>query len=258
MKERVSTIVGQRPIILVAPHGADDTNTDILTELTAKTINCYAVINRGFERADSVDVNKDKADCNKITHCKQDVVFEEFLKPILKFKDRIIQKSILANRSSNNFYGNIPLTDPVSLFFIHGCGDIVHKEAGEKVALIVGYGRGTKKDSFSCDLWRKNLFVDFYRHFSFNKMHNQITKDLGDVYEGRGGSRYAGRDSDNLNQYFRKHEMDTDVHSMQLEFPYSFRNSIEAVSETASLLANVLEKYNTFQNYKIEPLPKFI
>ena len=125
----------------------------------------------------------------------------------------------------------------------------MHKEAGEAVSLIVGYGRGTKKDSFSCDLWRKNLFVDFYRYFS---------KDLGDVYEGRGGSRYAGRDSDNLNQYFRKHEMDTDVHSMQLEFPYTFRNSVETVSETASLLANVIEKYNTFQNYKIEPLPKFI
>ena len=84
MKERVGIIIGKNPVILVAPHGADDTNTDIITERVAKKADCYAVINRGFERADFVDVIKDKADCNKIDHCKQEVVYEEFLKPIIK------------------------------------------------------------------------------------------------------------------------------------------------------------------------------
>jgi hypothetical protein len=249
MKERVSLIVGKLPIILVAPHGSDDTNTDILTEMVAKKTNSYAVINRGFERADIVDVNKDKADCNRINHCKEDVVYEEFLKPIIKFKNQIIGRSLFINKSrSAPFSGKYAVPDPVTLFFIHGCGDVVHKEAGERVSLIIGYGRGTKKDSFSCDLWRKNLFIDFYRHFNKDE----------EVFEGRGGGRYAGRDSNNLNQYFRKHDLDWNIHSMQLEFPFSSRNCLENLTATAEVLTDTIKKYQTFEDYKIEPVSKFI
>lgn len=63
MKLRVSTITGTIPIILVAPHGPDDKNTDIIVENTAKLLGSYAVINKGFERSDVVDVSNDEADC---------------------------------------------------------------------------------------------------------------------------------------------------------------------------------------------------
>jgi hypothetical protein len=244
MKERVSTFVGKRPIIIVAPHGADDTNSDLIAEHACKFLDCFAVINRGFERSDDVDVDKDKADCNKINHCKSEVVFEEFLKPILKFKDKITQGNV--QFSVQNKYLSKGLAH---IFFIHGCGDIVHKEANEEVGVILGYGLGTKKDSLTCDIWRKNLFVDVYRNLSRG----------GDVFEGRGGGRYAGRDSNNLNQYFRKHDLDTCVQAMQLEFPFSCRNTTNKAIDAAKLLSATITDYCRYNKYELEnDDPKFL
>jgi len=231
MRERVNTIIGKNPVILVAPHGADDTNTSIIATYAAKILNCYAVINNGFERADFVDETKDKADCNRVSHCKSDIVFEEFLKPILKFKNNIL--------NSNKFliYKN---KNVVNIFYIHGCGDAIHKNAGTKVSIVVGYGLGTKKDSLTCELWRKNLFLKEY-----SKKLSEVSYESakGIVLEGKGGGQYAGRDSDNLNQYFRKHDMDLRVKSMQLEFPFSCRKTKINSSETGHLLGMVIKDY---------------
>lgn len=233
MRERVSTILADRSkrrknfqhpelgsVILVAPHGADDTNTDILTEVTADILGCYAVINRGFERAQTVDVDKDLADCNRIDHCKEDVVYEEFLKPIKKFKDRIVGPYHTGLKAAH-------------IFYIHGCGDIVHKEVGVRVRCIIGNGLGLKIHSRSCDDWRKNTFS--YSMFMLNG-----PKEVPCL--ARGGSKYAGRDANNLNQYFRKHDINFLVQSMQLEFPYSARRD-DQVEYTAHDLATVIVNY---------------
>lgn len=247
MRERVSTIIGKNPIILVAPHGADDINTDIVTEHAAQLLECFAVINRGFERSSQVDVDKDQADCNQISHCKSDVVFDEFLKPILKFKDKISQKYIKlkTNHIPNVKYQTL---DPVHIFYIHGCGNAIHKKANENVGLIVGYGLGTKKDSLTCDIWRKNLFVELYRHYLKG----------AEVYEGRGGGKYAGRDSNNMNQYFRKHDLDLSVQSFQIEFPYSYRDDEAKAKATAMSFATIINDYCKHTHYTSEPEPKFI
>jgi hypothetical protein len=248
MRERVSTIIGKVPVILVAPHGADDTNTAVIAEHAAKQLNCYAVINRGFERSDVVDVDKDKADCNRIDHARKDVVFDEFLRPIIKFKERCLQKSLSKKLQTGTWSGKYPMSDPVHIFHIHGCNNSVHNEANEPVEVIIGYGLGIKKDSLTCDEWRKNCFVDIYRNYAND----------GDVFIAKGGSRFAGRDSNNLNQYFRKHEMDANVHSMQLEFPFSARNSESRAVLTAMLLSTVILDYLSFEQYEKEPKPKFI
>lgn len=255
MRERVSTIIGKNPVILVAPHGADDTNTALLTEIASQKIDCYAVINRGFERADYVDVNKDIADCNRINHCKEEVVFDEFLKPIIKFQNKILQKSLQINNLHRMLNINNQLNKekylssyPVHIFHIHGCGDSVHKIANERVGVIIGYGSGLKKDSHTCETWRKNLFVDLWRKNSRS----------GDAFEGKGGGKYAGRDSNNLNQYFRKHEVVWEVQSMQLEFPYSSRNTPEETEKTANFLADLISNYITFHSWSLRPNPKFI
>lgn len=240
MKERVSTLIGQKSIIIVAPHGADDINTDIVAEHIAKLLDAYAVINRGFERSDIVDVNNDKANCNRIDHCKSEVVFDEFFKPILKFKDRLGNKLV--------FTGKYPTFKNILIFYIHGCGNIVHKKAKEQVGVILGYGLGTKKDSLTCDMWIKNLFVDTYRYNSKS----------GEVFEARGGSNYAGRDSNNLNQYFRKHDLDVRVNSIQLEIPYSCRNTENEALNTGKLLAKVILSCHNHSSYDKEPTPKFI
>ncbi len=94
MRERVTVIYGKKPFLLVAPHGADgdDINTAIIAEETALALGCNAVINRGFERSDNVDVDDDQANCNRVDHIIQPVVYDEFLKPIIKIKDKLNSK----------------------------------------------------------------------------------------------------------------------------------------------------------------------
>lgn len=233
MRERVNTRIGKTPVILVAPHGADDINTSLVVSYAAKILNCYAVMNNGFERSDIVDELKDKADCNRVDHCKSDVVFEEFLKPILKFKDNILKSYNFSINKNNK--KNI-----VNIFYIHGCGDAVHKNAGAKVSVIAGYGLGTKKDSLTCELWRKKLFLKEYTK-KISEVPYECVKGL--VLEGKGGGKYAGRDSNNLNQYFRKHDTDLRVQSMQLEFPFSCRKTKTNSAETGHLLGLVIKDY---------------
>jgi hypothetical protein len=228
----------------VAPHGSDDTNTGLLTEVAAKHLDCFAVINQGFERADYVDVEKDIADCNKISHCKEDVVYDEFLKPLIKFKDRLIQKIFNGHLTKILNNASFTATDSVQIFYIHGCGNVVHKEANEPVGVIIGYGLGNKKDSLTCDVWRKNLLVDLWNKYGTE----------GWAFQGKCGGKYAGRDSDNLNQYFRKHEIDLNVQSMQLEFPFCKRKTPEIAEETGKRLAVCLGHYLQHKCY--EPMPR--
>lgn len=238
MKERVSLIIGSTPVILIAPHGSDDTNTDIIAESAAHKLNCYAVINRGFERDETVDVNNDKANCNRIDHCREDVVFDEFLKPICKFTEQIKNKGILATMAEEQ--------NVVNIFHIHGCGDIVHKIAGETVEVIAGYGLGLKNDSLTCEFWKKNVFVALYRKFCLH----------GDIFEGMGGGKYAGRDKNNMNQYFKN--IDPCVESMQLEFPFSCRNTPDKARYTGENLAFVLKNYLKCEKYDVSVLSKLI
>jgi hypothetical protein len=243
MRERVTCIIGKKPIILICPHGCDDTNTDVITERAAQQLNCYAVINRGFERCENPDIDNDQADCNRINHVKEDVIYEEYLKPIIKFADRIANKGKAGSAYQmvqSALYGWDYET--VHIFHIHGCGNIVHTEAGEPVELVVGYGLGAKKNSLSCELWRKNCFIDLYTKYAIE----------GAVYEGDGGGRYGGRDSNNMNQYFRKHDARDWVQSMQLEFPFSARDSESKAVSTAMMLSVVLGDYLKFDSYENE------
>lgn len=250
MRERVSVINGTCPILLVAPHGgsADDVNTDLLTEKTAKLLDCYAVINRGFDRSDVVDVNNDKADCNRIDHITQDVVVDEFLNPILKIKTRITRSSFFNNSSITpgitSIFGK---QDTLLIFYIHGVGDKIHKVANESVDVIVGYGLGNKKNSLTCKKWRKNLLIDMWRKETLS----------GEVFEGKGGGKYAGRSANNLNQYFRKHEINRNVDTMQLEIPNCHRR-ISKLNSTAMKIATVLSSFLIFDSYDLNPSPKFI
>jgi len=242
MRERVNVIYGKQPILLVAPHGQDDHNTALMTEMAAINANAYAVINQGFERGENVDPNNDIADCNRVDHCQSEIVFDEFLKPLLKIKNQITKKW-------NNYgWSNDEERQRLLVIYIHGAGDIVHKEAHEPVDVIVGYGLGTSKNSITCRAWRKNLFVDSWRNYS----------DDGEVYEGAGTGRYAGRSSNNMNQYFIKHELDRNVESLQLEFPYSTRKTESQTTLTAMMLGMVLNDMMKIKEYDKQPAMKLI
>lgn len=243
MRERVNVIRGTQPILLVAPHGPDDTNTDLIARLAANHIKGHAVINQGFERGDIVDVDNDIADCNRVDHCKESVVYDEFLKPIIKIRDQVAKKLVQPGWWESDDKGARLL-----VLYIHGAGDIVHREANEPVGVILGYGLGSNKDSLTCRSWRKNLFIDIWRNYSND----------GDVFEGGGSGRYAGRSSNNMNQYFRKHDLDRQVESMQLEFPFSTRNTESQATVTAMLLGSVLSEMLKHETYTSTPKAKLI
>lgn len=191
--ERVSIITGQKPILLIAPHGyaLDDQNTAYITENIAKKLDCYAVINRGWERDKTVNIWKDKADCNNILHCHEDVVKEEFLDPILKFS-KILKKKY----------------KKIFVYLIHGMAE-KHAEK-HLMQIVIGYGAGNP-DSFSCDPWRKDAFIYL------------LNSEGLEVYEGKKGGTMSGWSRQNLNQLFRKWYTEPAVQSMQIEIIHSLR-----------------------------------
>ncbi len=125
VKERVSVVHGKIPILLIAPHGYDDSYTDIMTEHAALSCQGNAVINRGWQRAPSVDIFNDKANCNSWNHCQHDVVKDEFYDPIVNMKHSLVQKH-------SHLY----------VFHIHGCGNHIRQQVGFNVDVIIGYGAG--------------------------------------------------------------------------------------------------------------------
>lgn len=230
--ERVSVIQGKSPVILVCPHGPDDTFTEQITEMAANLGGFYAVINRGFERANKVDIDDDKADCNRVDHVLEPVIDDEFLQPILKYKSECLSS-----------FGQ------AFIFHIHGFGDQVEKDAGYRIDLILGYGESDKKPSYSCELWHRNVFIHLWR----------TSPRGGDICVGAAGGKYAARDSNNLNQFFRKHVIDQDVYSMQLEISRRIRRHSTDADNTALAIARAIAALltNNEQSALAVTVPKF-
>lgn len=205
--ERVSIIRGNEPILVVAPHGANDINTDYLAEVIADETDGYAVINRGWQRATSVDYLNDLANCNNVKHCHEDVVREEFLEPIIDFSTRII-------REHGFCY----------MYVLHGVGNYIYKQIEDSLDLIIGYGAGIRP-SFSCDPRAKDALVYLCEN-------NGLT-----AYEGRIGGKFSGRSKNNLNQLFRRWYPNKRIQSMQIEVVKDLRLDRETTRLTGEMLA---------------------
>lgn len=207
--ERVSIIPGKLPILVIAPHGFDenDERTAIMVEYMANTFGFYAVINRGWERSDTVDYMLDKADCNDVNHCHEDVVREEFLEPIIRYKERILQKSPIAQ-----------------VFYLHGMHNRHRVISGDpQLDLVIGFGAGSP-NSFTCDIWRKDLFVHLLDNAGMQ------------TYEGSKGGPMSGWARGNMNQLFRKWYPQQEVQSMQIEVIYALRDSTDIALITADFI----------------------
>lgn len=232
---RVSCILGKAPVLFVCPYGQEESHTGTVAETAARCLGGNAVVNYGFLRADSVDVANDRADCNRVDHVRQDVVREEFLRPVQRTVSRLCDK----------FEGAAACAH---VFVVRGCHD-APVSVGARVDVILGYGLGAKKHSLTCYDWRKSLFVDLWRH------HNG-----GHCYVGRGDGPFAGRDANTLNQYYRKHSLQYSVQSMQLTFPGCLRSSSVAALSTGNQLALVVEDYLRchVNGYGVESTDRFI
>lgn len=212
--ERVSVIQGKLPVLIFAPHGfqGDDLNTNIIAKNLAKKLKCFAVVNNGWERSDVVDIWKDKANCNNVSHCHEDVVKEEVLDPILNIKNKIIQFSPIMH-----------------MFIIHGMSS-KHFIKGQNVDIIFGYGSGSP-ESLTCEKWRKNCLIHEFELQGLN------------VLEAKSGSMFSGWAKNNMNQLFRKWYYDSSVQSFQLEIIDELRDDAHICELMADYLTAAIESY---------------
>lgn len=215
--ERTSIISGKIPAIIVAPHGydGDDKNTAFIAEAIANCIDAYAVINRGWKRIENdqkVDFLLDKADCNNVNHCVQDVVREEFLDPIRRYKNKILKTNAEA-----------------FIFYIHGMGN--HQKQiynNSKLDMVIGFGEGNPS-SYSCNLDRKDRFFSGLTDRGINAQN------------GANGA-LSGWSKQNMNQFFRKIDLDGRVNSLQIEIIYDLRKTLGKSLETAHDIAHAVLK----------------
>lgn len=232
LEERISVISGRAPVIFVAPHGAtcDDVNTDQVAEMAAESMKGYAVINRGFERSDHVDLKLEKANCNNVEHCLHDVVKEEFLDPLVKFKKRILRE--------------YPF---VYIFYLHGVANDIRKKVDDpKLGYIIGWGAG-KPPSHTCEKWRKDAFISI-----LSSSDNYI------AYEGKAGGNFSGWKKNNMNQYFRKWQRDENVHSMQVEMAYDLRSTRDKARTTGQIMGICVEELLRQSSWEPEIFGAFI
>jgi hypothetical protein len=212
--ERTSFIQGTTPVLVLAPHGADDDNTAELAEAVARRSGAFAVINRGWRRSKTVDQFKDLANCNDVRHLHEDVVREEFLLPVMRGVARIKRK-----------YGR------ALVLIVHGCRDQARVSADDEMLdVIVGYGAGNPP-SYSCKLRTKNALIRCLQEEGFG------------VYEGAAGGRYAGKSKNNLNQMFVRWHPDNMVESVQIEVVKELRSDREMIELTADGMVAAIDAF---------------
>jgi len=220
--ERVSTYKGSFPALIVVPHGHDDPNTAIIAESIVEEIDAYAVINRGWKRADQHDYYADKANCNNYHHIHEDVVREEFLDPILNYVERIHNKE----------------SGPPNIFVIHGVSNSIRQTVGgDALDVIIGYGEG-KPPSYTCPIEFKHTFM--------------CLLDKADlrVYQGKAGGAYSARRMSNIAQLFRTSEyLDEDVFTIQMEIIRELREDDYAAKETGIALSSVIKDTLYLRDY---------
>jgi hypothetical protein len=216
--ERVTTIEGDTPVLLLAPHGFDDINTDVLTEWVADEFGAFAVINRGFQKSPKFDYEKDLANCNDIRHLHKEVVKEEFLDPIFRAVAKIKRK----------------YDDNVFVLILHGCSDSLRMMAGDpRLDMIVGSGDG-RPPSYSCNKRIKNAFIHFLK-----------SEKIG-VYEGKPKGMYSGKSKNNLNQLFTQWYPTQGVNSLQLEITHELRTS--KLKSTMKKLVSAIDSLMLFDD----------
>jgi len=228
--ERVSLVdIGKTPVLVVAPHAYefDDEQTGVIVTEIAQLTKGYAIINNGWKRSDQVDIFNDKADCNDVRHVHEDVVKQEFLDPIIRFKNRILREHPM-----------------VLMFLIHGMANRHRIIAGDsQMQMVIGCGNGNPP-SYSCEPWRKDVLMHLLIQSGFHP------------YEGSKGGPMSGWARNNMNQLFRKWYNDQRVQSCQIEVIHELREDNDTAKLTASYLADAIlsalniSSFNTSATFK--------
>lgn len=203
-KMRVRKAIGKENILLIAPHGfeEDDEYTAIMVDRMAEKLDASYVINFGWKRDDTLNVDVGFANCNDIRHCKDPAV-SDFLDPVTEFIEH-----------------HVKTFGAAQILFIHGMSDVIRNQAAD-IDIVLGYGEGAKP-RYTCDLWRKNLFCDMLVD------HGLVT------YEGKPGGKFSAHSKYNLTQAV----CGKNRHGIQIEIVAHRRRSEKVALETADLIAD--------------------
>jgi hypothetical protein len=231
--DNIEKIPGSTNILLIAPHGhpKNDKNTGKLVRALAEQNGFYAIINETYRRADSVETaSKDDKRIN-VNHLGQVETHlqEEFLAPLLEYKNEIVEK-----------YGN-PL-----IFWIHGAGnksvegDVSGADVNPKeIKVLVGYGQKTGKNRDTAD---EKTVENLINALNENGLNAVLANPDKKANHKKGIRTYCGWDKNNLNQLFQSEEYkDPKVQSFQLEFRKAgCRGKVENIKTTASQLSHAI------------------
>ena len=227
MEQRVSIVEGKKPFILIAPSGPNDVNTDLLTEILANKLNSYAVINWGWERSTKIDYLKGKADCNNTDHYFlpnttniSGLVYEEFLEPIIRFKNRIL-------RSSGQY------RQTVYQFIIQG---VSGNDLPPNIDVVIGDGSPHN----TCEQWLSKIFI-YMANVEGLKAH--IAKS---------GSVLAGSYKTHLNRYF-SHQQNS-VQSMQIEISLRLRKNTTDIDILTDFLTKSIDHLNNINEIQAKAI----
>ena len=218
---RVKLRVGQRPNIIVAPHGGGPTDirSAEMAEIIAQATNSFAVINTGWIRPwkghkegspktvinTKEDIKKGFANLNDLRQAGQKPAQQEFLQPIEDYKNFILQFFKIAN-----------------IFLIHGMDDTIRDYNG--VDVVVGYGAGDPP-RYSCPFTFKDRFIGSLAMEGFKPA------------QGKSGGRLSAWDKHNLNQLYSNHAR---INSVQVEIGLTIRDTDSTAAKTAIRVASAI------------------
>lgn len=221
---RVTIREGNTPVLIIAPHGANDKNTDYIAEYMAERFDFYSVINWGWEKASIVDCFKDKGDCNNLEHCHEDVLYDEFLSPILRYKARILQRHRRCYQ-----------------FILHGVGDDIRKKAKDPTLdLLVGCGDMSENQTHTCPMWFRDVFIYLAESSGMQTYHAK--------------TNYSGKRKNNLNQIWKRWYPDANVYSLQVEIVLNARRSKDEAQIYAEFLGEVINKLPAIKKEKAKDI----
>jgi hypothetical protein len=198
---RVKVIYGTNPFLVIAPHGGGPTDlrSALISDIIAKQVGAFAVINHGWERKSTPNFRLGYANCNDITHCQQEPLLSEFLTPIDELRSIILTKY-----------------NKVYLFLVHGMDNKIRNYNG--IDIVLGYGAG-KPSRHTCTLCFKDRLMSCLSLENFTPA------------QGKSGGRLSGWNKDNLNQLYQGNNQ---VESIQMEIALTLRKS-NSVAKNAAI-----------------------
>ena len=197
---------GSADIVLVAPHGPaeDDENTDRVAQQAAERLACAAIINVGLPRK--------QLDLNRICQARRHPTFIQIL------------KSTIANGARSR------------VIWVHGMKDKsaavearrIH--AGAPLDCLIGCGLPDRLTASPDTITRLESLLN--------------TGGLRTVVAANDRSKFRGRSTGNMNQWFRINGYPfSQVESLQLELSWSGVREERSISKTAAVLSRALKPF---------------